>query len=217
MKSKIFWSRILGLALIVLALTVFLAPEIAEARRGGSFGGFRRGGGFGSFGSSRRSTAPAPKRSSGGSTFGGTRRSSTPSATPRVTSFGGTRMSAQSARAKYGAPRRIETMRAPGYNGGYMNYNVHHYGGFGSGLMTGYILGHTPWYWSMPFHPAFYYSRPNYVQNADGSVDVYPPTFSFAKLFFGLILLAAILFVLWRIYKSMKTRGRLTTRGGSFS
>ena len=74
-----------------------------------------------------------------------------------------------------------------------MNYNIHHYGGFSNSLMTGYMMGNMAW-WMMA--PAMLYSRPVYVEKPDGSVDVYPPSFDWGKLFTVLIVLFIIGYVI---------------------
>ncbi len=152
--------------------------DLLEVRRGGSFGG-RRGG---SFSRPSRSTSRQPSSNSG--------------TAARKSSFGGARkMSSTQAKAKYGTPRRTETKSITGANGMPMNYNVHHYGGFSSGLMTGYLTGNMLWYMTVP---AFFYSRPVYVENPDGTKDVYPPTFNWSKLFFILLIVAGIVFLFRR-------------------
>lgn len=165
--------------------------ELFNARRGGG-GGSRRSG---SMGGSRRSSSSSKSRTT----------TSKPKTNPTKTpSFGGTRMNKADATKKYGTPRKTETMTGTNAAGSSVRYNVNSYGGYGSGLMTGYMMGVTPFYWSMPFHPAFYYSRPVYVDNADGSIDVYPPRFSFGKLLITLIIIAAIIFIIRRIMKARK-------------
>ncbi|MBE2190095.1 MAG: hypothetical protein IAE98_11560, partial [Candidatus Kapabacteria bacterium] len=145
-----------------------------ESRRGGSFG---------------RSRGATRSRSSNRS---GTQARSTPPANPKKQpSFGGQRMDRQTAQAKYGAPRRTESIRTNNAAGGQMDYRVNHYGGFSSSLMTGYMLGNMAWWMTAP---AFFYSRPTYVENEDGTVDVYPPTFNFGKLFTFLIVIFAIVY-----------------------
>jgi hypothetical protein len=91
------------------------------------------------------------------------------------------------------------------------------YGGYGSGLMTGYMMGSSMWYWSMPFHPAFYYGRPAYVTNPDGTVGVYPPTFSWSRLFFTLMIVGLIGFLIYRAISQKRTYSKSTYSGGSFA
>ncbi|MDQ1265885.1 MAG: hypothetical protein QG635_1037 [Bacteroidota bacterium] len=212
-KTKII-GRILSFASIILILGIFLMPEFAEARRGGGFGGARR-----SFGGFKRSSPSRSNRAP--SSFGGSRRSlssnrsmSGSGLAGKKPSFGGSRLSSsREYTQKYGVPRKTETLARPGANGMMTNYNVNNYGGFGSGLMTGYMLGHTSWMWSMPFHPAFYYGRPYYVNNPNGTVDVYPPTFSFGRLFFTIIVIGGILYI---IFKVVKSRSRANLSRSSF-
>lgn len=199
---------------IVTAITIMLLPDILEARRGGgSFGGSRGGG------SSFRSSRP-----SGGSSFGGSRSSgnrsigsaprSTPS-TPR-SSFGGNRISsANNYRSKYGVPRQSTPMSVPNGRGGTNNYIVHNYGGYSSGLMTGYMMGSIPWMWHTPFHPAYYYSRPVEVVGANGVVEVYPPEFSFAKLFFTLVIVALVVWLIVAYFR--RRRGDYDSIGSQSS
>jgi len=192
----------------VLFASVMFVPD-ADAQRRGSFGGSRGGGSFGGSrgsGSTFRSTpAPAPSYSP---------RSYAPSqpAAPRSSgSFGGSRSgfgspsgalsgaagtgAAMNYRKSYGIPRQSSPVTVPGQSTPYI---AHRYGGFSDGLMMGYLMGHTSMMWSMPFHPAFYYSRPTIVQNPDGTVEVYPPTFSFFKLFLTLAILGAVVWLVMR-------------------
>jgi hypothetical protein len=78
---------------------------------------------------------------------------------------------------------------------------VHSYGGYTDGLMMGYLMGRTSAMWYTPFHPAFYYSRPVYVNNPDGTMEVYPPTFSFFRLFLGLAVLGLIVWLVMRFFR----------------
>lgn len=129
-------------------------------------------------------------------------RASASGSAPAISSFYGL-SSGRSYRSRYGAPIRQER-RSYGGN----NYVVHHYGGWGSGFMTGYLAGSAPWYWSMPFHPAFYYSRPYYVHSG-GGYEVYPGTFSLWRLLWGLFVLAAVTaFVIWLLAKLFGGSGR---------
>jgi len=200
--------------LFVVIGTLVLEPLEAEAQRrgGGSFGG-RRGGG--SFGRSR--TAPrTPSR--------------TPSTAPRTSpaprttvqprsSFGGTRMqSPTSYTQRYGTPRRTQTVTRQNAQGTPQNYVVHQYGGMGDRFMTGYMLGSIPWMWSMPFHPAFYYSRPHEYKRPDGTTEVYPPTFSWGKFFFTMLVIGAIIYVLYVILRNRKRAQQVApTSRSSFS
>ena len=134
--------------------------------------------------------------SSNRNTFGST--------APR-TSFGGNRLnSSKDYTSRFGRPRKTETISGQGLNGSRQNYIVNNYGDYGSSLMTGYLMGQTSMLWYMPFHQAFYYSRPHYVTNANGQVEVYPPTFSFGKLLFTLMIVGIIVYVIRQIYLNKK-------------
>lgn len=204
---------------LVLLLTSFVATPLLEAqRRGGSFGG-SRGGGF------RSSPSYAPNRPSysNPSYSSPSRPYSTPapSAAPRAGgSFGGSRSAfgapgsalsgsagasaAQSYRKSYGIPRQ-STPYTPSVGG--PTYTVHNYGnGFTTGLMMGYLAGsRPPFYYYTPFHPAFYYGSPTIIRNPDGTVEAYPPTFSFFKLFIGLLLVGGLAWLVWRIFRRKKS------------
>jgi hypothetical protein len=175
-----------------------------ELRRGRSFGGSRS-----------RSTRPSRRSTNKKSSSKRTNRSSSSglASSPKRPSFGGNRISQSQAKSRYKSPpRKQETVSRPSASGQNTTYVMNHYGGYGSGLMTGYMMGSSMWYWSMPFHPAFYYGRPAYVTNADGTVSVYPPTFSFGKLLFTLLILGVIIFIIYRIYSS-KTKYQHQTVG----
>ncbi|GIV53024.1 MAG: hypothetical protein KatS3mg038_3545 [Candidatus Kapaibacterium sp.] len=219
-------GAVLGIAVVVL----LLSSDAFAQRRSGSFGGSR--------GASRSYSVP---RSAPPSSFGGSRSYSVPrSAAPR--SFGGTRTqepamplsarqplsrsssipraigtplaSPESYRRSYGIPRRQEVRTLPTPEG-QRNVIVHSYGGYGDGLLMGYLLGHTSWLWFTPFHPAFYYTQPYYVPRPDGTVEYYPPTFSLAKLLFVLIVVGAIVFIAWVIIRNRRLqRGMLPSREG---
>lgn len=198
-------KRFLILATLLTMLFAWVVPtEVLAQRRGGSFGG-SRGGGFGgrsygggsrSFGGSRGYGAPrtypsrpsaSPQRSPGYSAPSQSRNS-----------FGGSRMSRPADyTGRYGVPRRTETRTFSGPNGARNNYVVNQYGGMGDGFMMGYMMGSAPWYWSMPFHPAFYYSRPYTVVNPDGTTGIYPGTFQWGTLLFTLIVIAGVGFILY--------------------
>lgn len=193
-------QRWVGVAVISL-LALFLIVSEADAQRrrgGGSFGGSRSP----SYAPSRPST-PSP---SGGS-FGGN-RSMTPAPSSGMSrgSFGGARpqsaIAGSNYRNSYGIPRQSTPMTVPGASSPYM---VHSYGGYGDGLMAGYLMGRTSMMWSMPFHPAFYYSRPVYVAGPNGAMEVYPPTFSFFRLFMGIFIMGGVVFlVVWLIRRSRR-------------
>ncbi len=181
-------------ALCVLMGLVFLMTEADAQRRGGSFGGFRRS--SPSYAPSRPA-APSPS-------FGGSRSMTSPAPSSMQRgggSFGGSRAMAPAAanyQRSYGIPRQSTPMTVPGVSSPYM---VHNYGGYTDGLMMGYLMGRTSAMWYTPFHPAFYYSRPVYVTGADGAMEVYPPTFSFFKLFMGLAVFSVIIWLVMRFLR----------------
>jgi hypothetical protein len=204
MKDFFKKSSFKAFLLITAFLSLLVFEEVdAQRRGGGSFGG-RRGGG--SFGKSR--SAPSYRTQP--------RTTTTPRTTPRTTttrptvtqprtSFGGTRLSSPTAYTqRYGTPRRTQTVTRQNAQGQPQNYVVHQYGGMGDRFMTGYMLGSIPWMWSMPFHPAFYYSRPQEYKRPDGTTEVYPPTFSWGKFFFTMLIIAAVIYVLYAILRSRK-------------
>lgn len=186
------FSKILRYSIIVSLLVLLLVPEEALSRRGRSFGGSRRS-------TKTYRTKPSTKS-----------RTKSPAARTRSlpaskrTSFGGSRMTKSQAQQKYGTPRKTQTIQGKNAAGQPQRYVANSYGGYGSSLMMGYMMGSTSWMWMMPFHPAFYYSRPNYVQNEDGTMSVYPPTFSFGRLLMVLIVLAIVIFIIRAIIKRRK-------------
>lgn len=179
-----------------------LTPEL---RRGGSFGGRR------SFG---RSRSRSRSKSFGGSRSKNRRsnysRNKTLNHSPKRPSFGGKRMKPADARKKYGTPRKSTPVTQKSGSGASTNYVMHSYGGYGSGLMTGYMMGTSSWMWFTPFHPAFYYSRPIYVTNEDGSVGVYPPTFSWSRIFFIVMIIGVIV---WYFQKRRIEKVRYQNHG----
>ncbi len=218
-----------GMVLLCCVLTFSLAvvhESMAQRKSGGSFGGSRGGGSrpsissprpsssSSSFGGSRSTPSMAPNRgsapSSASPSMSGGMRQGTPSAVgsastsaPR-SSFGGSRLnSGNDYRKSYGIPRQTTPQTLPGYSSPVM---MHSYGGFSDGLMMGYMMGHSSWMWSMPFHPAFYYSRPHVVYAPDGVTvqEVYPPTFSFLKMIITLLVVGAIVYVLVRIVRGRR-------------
>jgi len=204
MEAKNRLTKIIGIFILVMTLMIFLAPDVAEARRGGGFGGFGRSR---SFGGSRSRSYQTPRSTRPRSSFGN-RGTTTPRATPSsraASSFGGRRLDggAKQYTSKYGAPRKTSSQTIT-RNGVSQNYVMHSYGGYGSSLMTGYMMGTTSMMWMMPFHPAFYYSRPYYVDNPDGTVGVYPPTFNWSKLFFTIIILAVIIYIIRTVIRNRK-------------
>ena len=207
---KISILKYITITALLLMMFDLALPENLFAR-GGSFGGSRGGGGrsFGrSFGGSRSSSS---SRSSGG-LFGSSPKSSpskssysTPSRSTG-SSFGGARkMTTASARAQYGTPRKVDNFQRREANGYSRNYQINDYGGYSSGLMRGYMMGQVTSYmmWA-PWHGAYWYSRPTYVYNPDGTVGVYPPTFDYTKLFITLFIVGGIAFVVYVIVRNRK-------------
>jgi hypothetical protein len=148
--------------------------------------------------------------SSSRSTSFGSRRSSRSVFHNKRSSFGSNRLnSAKEYTSRYGVPRR--TIKGNVVKGVPKNYRINDYGGYGSGLMMGYMIGHTPFLWHTPFHPAFYYTQPYYVKNPDGTTSVYPPTFSVSKVVFSIFIFGGIIFVLYRIIVSFKSKKKRMT------
>lgn len=98
---------------------------------------------------------------------------------------------------------------------GMSNYSVHRYGGMSDRFMTGYLMGSTPFLWSTPFHPAFYYSRPYYHTGASGVTEVYPPTFQIGKLIVTLLVVGGIGYLIYRVMRRRKASA--TAPQSSFS
>lgn len=201
-------KRILAIATLIIAVAAWVAPLDALAqRRGGSFGGSRGGSrSFSrSYGKSTRSfggTRTAPNRPSANSN-----RSSGYNAPSARNSFGGTRMNRPADyTGRYGVPRATERRSFAGANGTQNNYVINRYGGMGDGFMMGYMLGSIPWYWSMPFHPAFYFSRPHTVVNTDGTTGVYPGTFQWGTLLITLLVIGGVAFVIYTWVKNKRRR-----------
>lgn len=206
------WLRTTSIAAVVIATILMIFPtDMLAQRRGGSFGGSRRSysaprsspRGGGSFGGSRRS--PSSPYSSRGTT----RPSTSQPTSTRTNAFGGSRLnSSREYTSRYGVPRKTETRAIPGANGS-TNYTINRYGGMGDGFMMGYLMGSIPWYYSMPFHPAFYYSRPYTVTNPDGTVGAYPGTFSWGTLFFVLLLVGGGGYILYVWLRNKRQRRQL--------
>ncbi|MGB9771132.1 MAG: hypothetical protein ACPLX7_04040 [Candidatus Kapaibacteriota bacterium] len=216
MKKIKFWVWVVSLALLLASFPF----ENLDAKKGGSFGGSR--GSFRSFGGTK--------------SFGGTRSPGinrypqTPTATPRYStptrnfnnpstrSFGGSATSMfnrSNLQSKYGAPRKIITSRdVPNLP---QNVRVYHYNDFASGLMMGYLMGHTSWLWYLPFHPAFYYTQPVKVVNEDGTVTYYPPTFDTGKFLLTMIFLGSVAFIIVRIIRRKNSTVQLSSSRSSFS
>ncbi|MFM8472398.1 MAG: hypothetical protein ACKOBV_02610 [Candidatus Kapaibacterium sp.] len=198
-----------------ITLAFLVAPDMDAGGRGGSFGGSRggsfggsRGGSFGgsrsyrSYSSPRSATRPAPSSGyNGGSSFGGSRSSGT-----SMFRSGGRMNSAQEYTRSYGVPRRTETAPMRGSDGVSRNYVFNQYGGYADGLMTGYAMGRMSWWWFTPFHPAFYYTAPPYVMRPDGTMEYFPPTFSFGKLLLTLVIVAAVVFIIVVMIRNRRRR-----------
>jgi len=204
---------ILWVVAVFVMLFTTIAPDMSSQRRGGSFGGSRSSGrsyssprsspsGGGSFGSSRSS---APR--SGSPSSSSAPRSST--SIPR-NSFGGSRLnSSRDYTSQYGTPRQVQKQAVPNGAGGTSNYVVNRYGGMGDGFMMGYMMGSIPWYFSMPFHPAYYYSRPVTVANPDGTTGIYPGTFQWGTLFFTLLVVGGIGYIIYVYIRNRRRRNEL--------
>lgn len=207
MFTKLLSRTNLSIFLLVLTVFLFIATDILEAKKGGgSFGGRR---------STGRSYSRTPRTTSPPRSSFGNRRTTTPKPVQRnQTSFGGTRMnSAKEYTSKYGVPRKsIQGSNIKGVPG---NYRVMDYGGYGSGLMTGYVMGHSTFMWSMPFHPAFYYTKPYYVTNKDGTVSVYPPTFSVSKVIVTVLMAGGGIFFVYHLIRRRRLRRQAAYSGGS--
>lgn len=199
--------RIIAVAGILL-VGLFVLHDVAEAR-----------GGKRSFGGSRRSFS-SPKSSN--RSFSKPRQQMAPSrqqtATPRQrTSFGGSRLSSgQDYRKSYGTPRKSEPVRTTGQTAGSPGYVAHYYGGMGDRFMMGYMMGTASMWWYTPFHPAFYYSRPYVVQNANGTQEVYPPTFSFGKVLLVIVIVGGVAFIGYVVVRNMRRRKQVA-HSSSFS
>ncbi|NQW30830.1 MAG: hypothetical protein HQ472_10005 [Ignavibacteria bacterium] len=233
-------KRIYSFVMVFLAVLLMLVPSDLFSQRGsrsgGSFGGSRSSGR--SYSAPRSAPRSTPR--SGGGSFGGSRsaprsngysapsnRNSSPSGTQRnqpystprrsseqsmQNSFGGTRLnSTADYTSRYGTPRRTETKSLQNGASG-SNYVVHSYGGMSDGFMMGYIMGRAPWYYHMPFHPAFYYSAPYTVANPDGTTAVYPGQFNTGTLVFTMLLLGGGGYIVYVWYRNRK---RVQNFGGN--
>ncbi len=213
-KVKFFrWFTILAIAFFLISE---LLPEDLYARGGRSGGGRSFGGSRSSsrsFGGSRSSSYKTSRTSSPSrSTY------TAPSRLPKSSSFGGTRMSSNyEARAKYGTPRKVDNYSMRDGQGVSRNYQMNDYGGYSSALMRGYMMGQvSSWMFYAPWHGAFWYSRPSYVENPDGTVAVYPPTFSTGKLIFTILIVGGIIFIIYVVVRK-KRRGNVEDSQSSFS
>lgn len=210
MKLHNSLMRSLGAFIALVVLILFVAPDFADARRGG---GSRR-----SFGGSKRSTSrQQPKSSFGGKKSTQTRTPATAQRKAMPKTGGNALSSSKAYTSKYGTPRKTETRTMKDASGQTRQYRVNDYGGYGSGLMTGYMMGSVPFMWSMPFHPAFYYSKPYYATNPDGTVSVYPPTFNASKLIFTIIIAAVIIYIIYAIVRNARRKKRSSGETRSYS
>jgi hypothetical protein len=182
-----------GKSLDNLNSNFFSLDKYISARRGGGFGGIR----------TRRSTSTRSRSSSSRTAAA---RPSNPTKSP---SFGGKRISSAQAKSRYGTPRKVESFQGKNAAGTPMNYNIHHYGGFSNSLMTGYMMGNMAW-WMMA--PSMLYSRPVYVEKEDGSIDVYPPTFDWGRLFIMILVIGLIVYVIRGMLRAKKL-----ARGDTYS
>lgn len=217
-------QKISIVTMLLATLASFLPLDVAAQRRGGSFGGSRSSG--------RSFSAPRSNRSFGGSRqpystrqpqgYGSrptSRQGTSPFYGSSRNTFGGSRLNSSSDyTSRYGIPRKTETQRVATPNGA-SNYTINRYGGMSDGFMMGYLMGSIPWYYSMPFHPAFYYSRPYTAVNPDGTTSVYPGTFQWGTVFFTLLLVGGggyILFVWLRNKRRRMSGERLDMSHSSF-
>ncbi len=221
MRNKlVFWLVVFGF------LATFLV-DVAEARRGRSSFGGRRSAPLRIWKkpkspsilpkSPTKRRAVKPQREGmvnqkPRSSFGGQRTGRVGATAQRsiTSSFGGKRLSsAQSYRKRYGIPRKTETVTLPASGSRQrIPARVHYYGGIGDQFMLGYLVGSVPWYWSLPLHPAFYYSRPYIVEHPDGSIEVYPGTFSWARLLLVLAGAGFAGFLVWRVVQARRRKRR---------
>lgn len=208
-------STTMSVLTLLLAVFMWVIPtDTLAQRRGGSFGGSRSSGrsfssprSGGSFGGRRSAPSSAPRSAprSGSSSRGSNYSPSRP--TERNTNtFGGARINRpQDYTSRYGTPR-AQSRESFRTNGTTTNYVVNRYGGMGDGFMMGYLMGSIPWYYHMPFHPAYYYSHPTTVVNPDGTTGVYPGTFQFGTLFFTLLIVGALCFIIYVIIRNRRRR-----------
>ncbi|GAB1429879.1 hypothetical protein MASR2M18_07120 [Ignavibacteria bacterium] len=229
MNASTFSVRLSSIIAVLLIVVLSIAEPL-DTLAGKSFGGRRSFGGSRSSGRSfsspsrpsssfggSRSTSPysAPRQSqSPSSSFGGS-RSTSPYSAPRQmspsggpSSFGGTRLGSREQYTRsYGVPRSSEQRMISNSDGSQTRTVVHNYGGVGDGFAMGYLMGNAPFWWSTPFHPAFYYSRPQYYHNPNGTVEVYPGRFSFSSVVMVVIIVGSVAFIGYRIIRNRR-RGR---------
>jgi hypothetical protein len=163
------------------------------------------------------STRPSVTRStSSGGSIGGVRTRPTPATAssptytrPALSSravspsgqiVGANRVASTSAyTSRYGSPRAKSYVRSGG-----TTIVVNRYGGYGDSYTSAYLAGQRSVMWSMPFHPAFYYSRPTYVTMPNGQTQVYPSTFQWGTLL--LTVLGAVVVVGGTVYLIRRAR-----------
>lgn len=112
--------------------------------------------------------------------------------------------------SKYGEPSKtIQGQTIPGLPS---NYLIMDYGGFTYDLMIDYLTGNTNIIWHTPFHRAFYFTKPYYVNNPDGTVSIYPPTFSIGKTMISIVILGIIIIAVFLIRKQRNKYASLKRR-----
>lgn len=207
MNASTFSVRLSSIIAVLLIVVLSIAEPL-DTLAGKSFGGRR------SFGGSRSSGRSFSSPSRPSSSFGGS-RSTSPYSAPRQmspsggpSSFGGTRLGSREQYTRsYGVPRSSEQRMISNSDGSQTRTVVHNYGGVGDGFAMGYLMGNAPFWWSTPFHPAFYYSRPQYYHNPNGTVEVYPGRFSFSSVVMVVIIVGSVAFIGYRIIRNRR-RGR---------
>lgn len=194
----------------VLAAMLVLSAISADAqRRGGSFSSGRSsfGGGRsygGSFNSGRSGSSFGSGRTSGGSSFGGARSGS---------SFGSSRSGSSFGRSGSFGSQGIASSRSVTYNG--RSYTTSSYYVGGRPYHAVYVGGwgdywYQPrWYYWMPFHPAFYFGGPVYVNDASGGYYA-PGGFSVVRLILGLLFFGFLLWIVVRLFSGGRKRVRYT-------
>ncbi len=206
MKNKTIYN-IAAAAFLMLILSLFIAPDIAEARRGRSFGGSRRSRSY-----SRPRNRSFSRQSPAARSRANIQRQKT---TP---SFGGKRITRAEAQKKYGVPRRTSSYTGKNEYGQSQKYILNHYsGGYTGTLMQNYMAHRIPYYmmW-MPWTGAFWYTRPQYVPMPDGTIQVYPPTFNYSKVLFAVVLTFVLIFYLYRKIKGPRRMASNDTSTSSF-
>lgn len=227
--------KALAITLCLVAALLFAlnaAVDAGQRRGGGSFGGGRSGGSFGggrssssfgggrsggsfsggggSFGSGRSSSSFGGSRSysnsgrSNSSSFGGGRSTSGSGSFGRSGSFGSS--SFTSSRSVNYNGRSYTTSSTPYYYGG-RPYHAVYVGGWGD------YWYHPVWYYWTPFHPAFYYSGPQYINDPNGGYYV-SGGFNFFHFLIGA---AFFIFVIWLIARLFGFGGRKRLKYTNYS